>query len=105
MVVLLSILWLVFCKMFGICWTARRYSQRTAASTRVKRSRDREGAVAGGLHTFSSFVETPQAPAALCRQFFHQLLRGDEDRIPDRREGRRVGQVQLFELIHPHAGG
>ena len=38
----------------------------------------------------------------LCRQLFHQLLGGDQDGVPNRCEGRRVGQVQLFEFVHPH---
>ena len=35
-------------------------------------------------------------------QGFHQLLRGNQQRIPYRRKGRGVGQIQLLEIFHAH---
>jgi hypothetical protein len=34
-----------------------------------------------------------------------QLLRGDEERVPDGGVGRRVGQIELLELVEAHALG
>src|SRR4051794_13472997 len=44
---------------------------------------------------------TPKVDASLRLQFLSQFLRRDEERVPHRREWRRVGQVELFEIFYP----
>src|SRR5216684_5505685 len=51
-----------------------------------------------------SNMAAPQNSRNSAPKFPAHFLRGDKDRVPHRRKGRRVAQVQLGQLFDGHSG-